>query len=95
MSEPILVVDFGAWRTSAAVLQDGQSFLVKEPTTGSYRWPSTALLEGDGLLIGDSARHRRNEMPGCYVDGIRPAVDSGAPIRLGLPEPGTDPPAAT
>ncbi len=83
MGEPILVVDFGAWRTSAAVLVDGRSSLVAEPTTGSYRWPSTALLEGESLLIGDSARHRRDELARCYVDGIRPAVDSGSPVRLG------------
>ena len=83
MGEPILVVDFGAWRTSAAVITDSSTFLVKEPTTGSHRWPSTALLEGGGLLIGDSARHRRDEMIRYYVDGIRPTVDAGAVVRLG------------
>jgi hypothetical protein len=84
VTEPVLVVDFGAWRTSAAVvLDDGQVRPVSEPTTGSLRWPSTALLDGETLLIGDSARHRRDGMARWYVDGIRPAVDAGATIRVG------------
>ncbi|HWB37508.1 MAG TPA: hypothetical protein VHA75_15940, partial [Rugosimonospora sp.] len=83
MGDPLLVVDFGAWRTSAAILAGGHSALVTEPTTGSYRWPSTALLDGDSLLIGDSARHRRDEAIRHYLDGVRPAVDTGEPVRLG------------
>jgi hypothetical protein len=83
MAQPVLVVDFGTWGTSAAVVRGDRVALLGEPTTGSLRWPSAAFLDTEELLVGAAAQRRRDAMPLRYVDGIRGAVDSGEPVWLG------------
>jgi len=66
VSEPILVVDFGTCFSSAAVLSDGEVQLVREPTTGSFAWPSAVYAEDGRLLVGSPAVRART--------GTRPAT---------------------
>jgi len=44
MSEPIMVVDVGTMWTKAAIVADGESQMLKEPSSGSYCWPPHQLL---------------------------------------------------
>ena len=62
MAEPILVVDFGTCFSSAAVLSGSDVQLIREPTTGSFSWPS-AVYAGAGRA---ARRHPRSppEEPG-------------------------------
>jgi molecular chaperone DnaK len=83
MAEPVLVVDFGAWGTSAALVAGGRTVLLGEPVSGSPRWPSAAFLDAERLVVGVAAQRRRDAMPARYVDGIRTAVDSNEPVWLG------------
>ncbi|HLL68918.1 MAG TPA: Hsp70 family protein [Micromonosporaceae bacterium] len=83
MAQPVLVVDFGTWGTSAAVVAGGRASLLGEPTTGALRWPSVAFLDRAELLVGAAAQRRRDAMPLHYVDGVRAAVDTGEPVWLG------------
>ncbi|GAA2595609.1 hypothetical protein GCM10010399_27640 [Dactylosporangium fulvum] len=87
MTEPILVVDMGSWAVSAAVAVQDQLHPVREPLTGSLRWPGSAALQTGGgrprLLVGGAAEQARDQQPRHYVDGVRRAVDANAPLWLG------------
>ncbi|GAA3200763.1 Hsp70 family protein [Dactylosporangium siamense] len=87
MTEPVLVVDMGSWAMSAAVVVHDQLHLVREPVTGSVRWPGGASLDPapgrPRLSVGAVAEQRRDQHPRHYVDGVRRAVDANAPIWLG------------
>jgi hypothetical protein len=84
VNEPILVVDIGSWALSAAVVLPEQLQPVREPVTGALRWPGGATMAGRGrLLVGAAAEQARDQHPRQYVDGVRRAIDAGAPIWLG------------
>jgi hypothetical protein len=87
MTEPVLVVDMGSWAMSAAVVVHEQLHLLREPLTGSVRWPAGASLDPapgrPRLSVGAAAERVRDEHPRHYVDGVRRAVDANAPVWLG------------
>lgn len=83
MTEPILVVDFGTSGTAAALVLGAQVRLVKEPASGLARWPSSACLDDEGLLVATTAERRKRSAPRNYVDGPRRGVDADAAIWLG------------
>ncbi|WP_433080748.1 Hsp70 family protein [Dactylosporangium sp. CA-052675] len=84
MNSPILVVDIGSWALSAAVVLPDDLRPVREPVTGAPRWPGSATMAGRSrLLVGAAAEQARDSHPREYVDGVRRAVDAGAPIWLG------------
>jgi hypothetical protein len=83
MTEPILVVDLGTSASTAALVLGDQVRLVKEPTTGLSRWPSSVCLDSDGTAVAAAAEWHRRMAPRRYVDGPRRAVDAQAAIWLG------------
>jgi molecular chaperone DnaK len=83
MAEPILVIDFGSWATSAAVVTGDRTGLVREPATGNPRWPSVACVDGEALVVGTAARHRRDVLIRTYVEEIRRVAETGGSLWLG------------
>jgi hypothetical protein len=89
VTEPILVVDIGSWALSAAVVRADLLQPVREPVSGSLRWPGGATLDTGTatlrprLLVGAAAEQLRDQHPRQYVDGVRRAIDANAPIWLG------------
>ncbi|MBV1854482.1 Hsp70 family protein [Catellatospora tritici] len=83
MTQPILVVDFGAYQTSAAVVTGTQLHPVPCPISGAMRWPSAVCLDGDSLVVGTAAVQRRELLPRWFAAGPRQALDTGEPIHLG------------
>ena len=55
MRQPVLVVDFGAHSTGAAVVVGDQATLIREPLTGALLWPSQLSVEG-GVFYAGTAR---------------------------------------
>jgi molecular chaperone DnaK len=83
MAEPILVIAFGSWATSAAVVTGDRTGLVREPATDNPRWPSAACVDGDELVVGTAARHRRDVLTRTYVEDIRGVAETGGSLWLG------------
>jgi molecular chaperone DnaK len=92
MTEPILVVDIGTAVSSAAIVAEGRTGLLRDPYSGANAWPSAILLDdtrpgagpgaGPGWLVGTAAERRKRAAPRHYVDGPRRAVDARAALRL-------------
>jgi len=56
----ILGVDFGTCNTSAALMLDGTTRLIKEPLKHGYSFPSSIYLtEGGEVLVGQAAENNR------------------------------------
>lgn len=70
-----LAIDLGAATTFAALVEGERTRLVKEPATGGWGWPSTALREGATILIGTPADQRSRSRPDAYVSRLRQAGD--------------------
>ncbi|MFC5664503.1 Hsp70 family protein [Kitasatospora misakiensis] len=83
MAEPVLVVDFGTSSSAAAVVLDRGERLVKEPSSGLLSWPSAVCAEGDRLLVGSAAEHRKRAEPSCYRAEFKRDLGERAPVPLG------------
>jgi molecular chaperone DnaK (HSP70) len=83
MTEPILVADFGTCFSSAAVLAGTEVQLVREPTTGSFSWPSAVYADEERLLVGTPAASRRNRDPARYRSELKRYLGQEGDIRLG------------
>ena len=70
MSEPILVVDVGMMWTKAAIVADGESQMLKEPSSGSYCWPTAVAIDGEVLRVGTVAERRKRSDPSLYAGRI-------------------------
>lgn len=83
MTEPVLVMDFGTCFSAAAVVSGGEVQLIREPSTGSFSWPSAVYLEGGRLLAGSPAVQRRNRDPAGYRSELKRYLGQDAAIHLG------------
>ena len=83
MSEPILVVDPGTVWTTAAIVTDGGSELLKEPSSGSYCWPTSVALDGDTLRVGTVAERRKRSDPLLYAGRLTAGLRPDRQVQLG------------
>ncbi|MET8689276.1 Hsp70 family protein [Streptomyces sp. NPDC004732] len=83
MEQPVLAIDFGTSASSAALLTDTGTRLLKERATGSWAWPSAVCLRDDTLLIGTPAEHRKKVRPELYRSEFKRDIGQDAPIPLG------------
>ncbi|GAA1414069.1 Hsp70 family protein [Catellatospora coxensis] len=83
MAQHLLVVDFGTYQTTAALVAGTQVHPVPCPVTGALSRPSAVCLDGDDLLVGSAAVRRREVLPRGFAAGPRQSLDSGEPVRLG------------
>ncbi|GAA2385028.1 hypothetical protein Cme02nite_65550 [Catellatospora methionotrophica] len=83
MAQHLLVVDFGTYQTTAALVTGAQVHPVPCPVTGAFSWPSAVCLDGGDLLVGTAAVRRREALPRWFATGPRQSLDSGEPVRLG------------
>ncbi|MFD6433375.1 Hsp70 family protein [Streptomyces venezuelae] len=81
--QPVLAVDFGTSASSAALLTEAGTRLLKERATGSWAWPSAVCLRDDTLLIGTPAEHRKKVRPELYRSEFKRDIGQDAPIPLG------------
>jgi WD40 repeat protein len=81
MSEPILVVDVGMMWTKAAIVADGESQMLKEPSSGSYCWPTAVAIDDEVLRIGTVAERRKRSNPSLYAGRIM--WSSGRTLAIG------------
>jgi molecular chaperone DnaK len=82
MAEPILVVDIGAATSSAAIVAQDRTALLRDPYSGGNAWPSSILLDDGGPLVGTAAERRKRAAPRRYIEGPRRAVDARAALWL-------------
>jgi Hsp70 protein len=82
MSEPILVVDPGSAMSTAALVTGSESQLLKEPSSGSYCWPTSVALDGQVLRAGTIAERRKRAEPQCYAGQLTDRLDSGTGVSL-------------
>ncbi|MCI3935041.1 Hsp70 family protein [Streptomyces sp. AN091965] len=80
--EPVLVVDLGTTTSSAILLGDGRTRLLKEPGTGRDWWP-TAVYDDGQLLVGSVAEARRAGGPDCFRAEFKPEIGSPVPVLRG------------
>lgn len=83
MSEPILVVDPGGAWTSAALVTTGESQVLKEPSSGSYCWPTSVALDGEVLRVGTIAERRKRSKPLLYAGQLTASLGSRTTVTLG------------
>ncbi|QES40270.1 hypothetical protein DEJ49_04090 [Streptomyces venezuelae] len=83
MEQPVLAVDFGTSASSAALLTDTGTVLLKEGATSSWTWPSAVCLRDDTLLIGTPAENRKKVRPELYRAEFKRDIGQDAPIPLG------------
>ncbi|MEU6825989.1 Hsp70 family protein [Streptomyces atriruber] len=83
MEQPVLAIDFGTSASSAALLTDAGTRLLKERATGAWAWPSAVCLRDDTLLIGTPAEHRKKVRPELYRNEFKRDIGQDAPIPLG------------
>lgn len=81
--EPVLVVDFGTTTSSAALLTADRETLLKEPSSGSWSWPSAVCHTGEHLVVGTDAEWLRTARPGFYRDELKRLLGSSKPVHLG------------
>jgi len=83
VTEPVFVMDFGTCFSAAAVVAGGEVQLIREPSTGSFSWPSAVYLEAGRLLAGSPAVQRRNRDPAGYRSELKRYLGQDAAIDLG------------
>ena len=71
MADDILVVDFGTCFSSVAVVSSAGVQLVREPTSGSFSWPSAVYADEGRLFVGSLALSRRNRDPARYRSELK------------------------
>jgi molecular chaperone DnaK len=87
MTEPILVIDVGAATSTAAIVAENRTALLRDPHTGANAWPSAILaatepVDGGNWLVGTAAERRKRAAPRRYIDGPRRALDARAPLLI-------------
>jgi molecular chaperone DnaK len=82
-SEAMLAVDFGTTTTSAALVADGETVLIQEPSSGSSSWPSAVYLAGEELLVGTQAADRMQVLPLNFAAEFKRYLGQDAPVVLG------------
>jgi molecular chaperone DnaK (HSP70) len=83
VTEPVFVMDFGTCFSAAAVVSGAEVQLIREPSTGSFSWPSAVYLESGRLLAGSAAVHRRTRDPAGYRSELKRYLGQDAAIDLG------------
>ena len=83
MTEPVFVMDFGTCFSAAAVVSGGEVQLIREPSTGSFSWPSAVYLEAGRLVAGSPAVQRRNRDPAGFRSELKRYLGQDAAIHLG------------
>jgi PQQ-like domain/Hsp70 protein len=83
VTEPILVVDPGTAWTTAAVVTAGGSELLKEPSSGSYCWPTSVALDGETLWVGTVAERRKRSDPALYAGQLTASLRPDRQVPLG------------
>jgi molecular chaperone DnaK (HSP70) len=81
--EATLVIDFGTCTSSAAVVVDNEAWLVPEPVSGSYSWPSAVFWDGQQLLVGTLAERKKRAEPNAYWAEFKRGLGQDAPMLLG------------
>ncbi|MEO3857870.1 Hsp70 family protein [Acrocarpospora sp. B8E8] len=82
MEETILAIDFGTSSSAAALVAGGTVELVKEPSSGSWSWPSAVCLTDDGLSVGTIAEQRKRLRPELYRSEFKRDLGQYTPIEL-------------
>jgi molecular chaperone DnaK len=82
VTQPVLVVDLGAYSTVAAVVVGDRALLIRDPLTGAAVWPSALSVDAEIFLAGGAAERARYSAPGQFVDSPRRALDTETPIVL-------------
>src|ERR1700733_3035513 len=82
-SDAILAVDFGTSTTSAALVADGETTLIPEPSSGSSSWPSAAYLADGQVLVGTQATDRMEVLPENFATEFKRHLGQDAPVILG------------
>jgi hypothetical protein len=83
MTESILVVDPGMTWTTAAIVSNGGSQVLKEPSSGSFCWPTAVALDGKALCAGTLAQRRRRSSPLLFAGNLTGRLGSGQAVALG------------
>ena len=83
MTESILVVDPGMTWTTAAIVSIGGSQVLKEPSSGSFCWPTAVALDGEALCTGTVAERRRRSSPLLFAGNLTGRLGSGQAVALG------------
>ncbi len=81
-AEPLLVVGVGT-STSSAVLVEGATTLVREPSSNRWSWPSAVCVDDHTVLVGTPAEHLRRVDPAAYRSEFRRDLGDPAAIQLG------------
>jgi molecular chaperone DnaK (HSP70) len=84
-------IDFGTCNSSAAIFDNGNIRLVKEPIHQSYSFPSTIFVKKDGeLLVGYAAENSHKSDPTRYRREFKRDLGTNVPHQIGdrqfLPE---------
>lgn len=82
-SPSTLVVDFGTSAVRAAVVADGNSWLVPEPASGGHDWPAAAYWDGERLLVGTLAAQRHADDPDGYWSEFKRGLIVDASVLQG------------
>ncbi|ETK35223.1 Hsp70 family protein [Microbispora sp. ATCC PTA-5024] len=82
-SEPILAVDFGTSSSSAALVAGGAILPLKEPSSGSWSWPSSVCLDDGTLQVGTPAERRKRVRPELYRAEFKRDLGQASPVVLG------------
>ncbi|MDT3439661.1 MULTISPECIES: Hsp70 family protein [unclassified Pseudofrankia] len=82
MGEPILAIDYGTFRASAAYVVDGQVELVRESASGAVSWPSSVFADGENLIVGTLAERRKRIWPAAYRGEVKRDLRREAPVVL-------------
>ncbi|WP_045877146.1 Hsp70 family protein [Pseudofrankia sp. DC12] len=82
MAEPILAIDYGTFRASAAYVADGQVELVRETASGAVSWPSSVFADSDTLIVGTLAERRKRIWPAAYRGEIKRDLRRESPVTL-------------
>jgi hypothetical protein len=79
----VLALDLGTSTSAAAVVSGDRTTLVKEPSGESWVWPSVVARDGDRLVVGVRAEHRRRSRPENARIEFKRDLGVAAPLVLG------------
>jgi molecular chaperone DnaK (HSP70) len=71
VAEPILAIDYGTSRASAAYVVDGQVELVRETASSTVSWPASVFADSENLIVGTLAERRKRIWPAAYRGEIK------------------------
>jgi WD40 repeat protein len=82
VGEPILAIDYGTTRASAALVVDGHVEAVREPASGGVSWPASVFADGDTLIVGTLAERRKRIWPAAYRGEVKRDLRREVPVSL-------------